>query len=468
MDTAKKQHWKMFRLLRKGVRTIDKITQWMAPEVKADGDSPDPYARGSIVFGMWAFLIVFGIFGVWAALAPLNSAAVAQGQVILDSNRKTIKHLEGGIVKEILVREGGKVKEGDIIFKLDETAAKARLDLLKGQYITNRAAEARLLAERDNKTTIEFPEELLKLEKENPVAKDNIDSQRRLFDSRRKNIEGEEAVLRQKVEQQKREIQGLEAQASSARAQMNFLQQEITVVRKLLADGNAMRPRLLALERQSSDLDGRRGEHLAMVSRAQQAIGEAEIQMINTRNKFMNDVVSDLKDTQAQIGDVQERMRASQDTMNRINILAPISGSVTGLKVHTVGGVIAPGEALMDIVPVNDELIIEAKVQVQDIDVVHADLPARVRLTAYKTRQVPMIEGIVKNVSADRFTDERSGVPYYIARVGIPHSALEELPNVKLYPGMPADVLIVTGERTMLSFLFSPIRESFSKAFREQ
>ena len=154
--------------------------------------------------------------------------------------------------------------------------------------------------------------------------------------------------------------------------------------------------------------------------------------------------------------------------MNRINILAPISGSVTGLKVHTVGGVIAPGEALMDIVPVNDELIIEAKVQVQDIDVVHADLPARVRLTAYKTRQVPMIEGIVKNVSADRFTDERSGVPYYIARVGIPHSALEELPNVKLYPGMPADVLIVTGERTMLSFLFSPIRESFSKAFREQ
>ncbi len=467
-QTLSHHFWFVFKWLRKGVRKLDAVSNVMVPPIdKSDLSSPDALSHGPIIFGMWSFLIIFGFFGFWSAVAPLSSAAVSSGQVILDSNRKTIQHLEGGIIKEILVKEGSLVKEGDIIIKLDETAAKAKLDQLKSQYYSELAAQGRLLAERDNKPTIAFSDELL-TQKDNPVVRDNVDSQTRLFEARRKSIDGQIDVLKQKIEQSKQEIVGLEAQAKSARSQMDLLQQEISVVRKLLKEGNAMRPRLLALERQSADLNGQRGEHLAMVSRSQQNIGESEIQMINIKNKFVNDVMSDLKDTQVRVSDLQERIRASQDTFARINILSPITGTITGLKVHTLGGVISPSEKLMDIVPVNDELIIESKVQVQDIDQVHAGLLARVRLTAYKMRYVPMVEGEVKYISADRFTDEKTGAPYYLARVHIPKKSLDDLPNVKLYPGMPADVLIVTGDRTLLSYLFSPIRDSFSKALREQ
>lgn len=469
MSTSSKAHyWLVFKWLRKSLRKLDNVSNIMVPPTdKNDLSSPDSFSRGPIVFGMWSFLVIFGIFGIWSVVAPISSAAVSSGQVILDSNRKTIQHLEGGIVKEILVKEGSVVKEGDVLIKLDETAAKAKLDQLKSQYFAELAAQGRLLAERDNKETITFSEELTK-QQDNPVVHDHMDSQSRLFDARRKNTQGQIEVLQQKIEQSKREIDGLEAQAKSARSQMGLLQQEISVVRKLLKDGNAAKPRLLALERQSADLDGQRGEHMALISRSQQNIGESEIQMINIKNKFMNDVMAELQETQTKINDLSERLRASQDTMNRITISSPITGTVTGLKVHTVGGVITSSEALMDIVPTDDELIIESKVQVQDIDQVHAGLLARVRLTAYKTRYVPMLEGQVKYVSADRFTEERNGMPYYIARVHIPKKALSDLPNVKLYPGMPADVLIVTGERTLLSYLFAPIRESFSKALREQ
>ena len=274
--------------------------------------------------------------------------------------------------------------------------------------------------------------------------------------------------MRQKIEQSKREIDGLRAQQTSASDQVRLIRDELRGVRILYQQKNISIQRLKALEREEANLLGRLGEHQAMESRAEQAIAEAEIEILNLRNDFQNDVVDELRETQTQLADIEERIRASADTFKRILIIAPLSGTITDLKVHTVGGVISPGAKIADIVPQDDKLIVEAKVQPQDIDVVRAGLLARVRLSAYKTRNVPPVDGIVRHVSPDRFTDERTGQSYYLARIEIDDKELKPLKEVELYPGMPTDVLIVIGERTLLSYLFAPITDSFNKAFREQ
>jgi HlyD family type I secretion membrane fusion protein len=450
------------------IEWVDAMSERISPRVLDVTATPEAIARPTILFGVTAMAVIFGIFVFWSAVAPLNSAAVASGSVILDSNKKTIQHLEGGIIDEIYVREGQFVEKNEPLVRLDETAAKARYDLLKSQFISFKAAEARLLAERDGHQEVSFGKELLALESKSPVVQENLDSQRRLFESRRRNIEGKASVLNQKIEQSKREIQGLEAQQASASEQIRLLRDELAGVRKLYANNNISKQRLRALEREEANIIGQRGEYVAMISRAEQTIAEAEIEILNLRNDFQKEVVEELRETQTQLADLEERIRASADTFQRIVIAAPLAGTIVDLKVHTVGGVIAPGEKILDIVPQDDKLIVEAKVQPQDIDVVRAGLEARVRLSAYKTRTVPPVSGVVRHISADRFTDERTGQSYYLARIEIDEKELTPLQGVELYPGMPTEVLIVTGERTLLSYLFAPITESFNRAFREQ
>ena len=451
------------------LRKMNKIVNFIHPSTNEKVESPDKLATTAIRVGMWSFVMIFGIFGLWSAIAPLESAAIAVGSVVLDSNKKTVQHLEGGIVDQILVREGQMVKKGEVLVKLDETAATAQLNLLRTQSIAARATEARLLAERDNKAEVAFPEDLLAAEEQYKIVAENLDSQRRLFASRKKGVTGQLAILEQKVKQYAQEISGLNSQVRSASNQIGLLSQEIKTVKGLLAKGNASRPRLLALQRQAAALNGQRGEYKAQISRVKQSIAEAEIEKINLENQALNDVVAELKEVQVQVGDLSQRIKASSDTVNRIAIFAPISGTVTGLKVHTIGGVIAAGETVMDIIPQDDDLIIEARVNPQDIDLVRSGLIARVRLSAYKTRTVPLITGTVQHISADRFDDERTGVSYYLARITINAEEMAGLDgNVELYPGMPAEVLIVTGSRTFLSYLFTPISESFNRAFREQ
>lgn len=458
-------------LLQHGTKAVDRISHYLVPAAPAgaeSAESPDALVRPILLKGMWICVVLFGILGTWSALAPLKSAAVAVGSVVLDSNRKTIQHLEGGIIAEIYVHEGDMVKEGAPLVRLDDTAARARLDLYKAQDIAARALEARLMAERDNKAKIEFPADLIKEKKSNPVVQENLDSQTRLFKTHRKNLDGQLAVLQQKKEQYKEEIAGLKSQQVSATQQIKLLDEEIATVKELLKKGNAVKPRLLALQRNASALEGQRGQYISEISKAQQAIAETEITMINLKNEFLNQVVSDLKDAQVQVANLTEQIRASADMVSRINITAPIAGQVTGLKVHTIGGVIAPGEKIMDIVPQDDKLIVEVKVRVEDIDVVRPDLEAQVRLSAYRTRYVPMLQGRVVYVSGDRFTDERTGMPYYTARIEVDMNQIKDLKEVKLYPGMPTEALIVTGSRSFLSYLLNPLQMSMNRAFREQ
>ena len=444
---------------------LDALSARIAPPDEDIYNNPANLAAGTIKLGVYIVIAVFGVFGLWAVAAPIDSAAVAPGQVVLDSNKKSIQHLEGGIVEKIMVKEGEQVRAGQELIRLNETASKARLDMFRSQFIAARASEARLLAERDGKDKVTFPEDLLKITHEG--LSDIVDSQKRLFESRGQALQGQIDVLGQKEAQYRQEIEGLRAQEAAAASQIKLLDEEISAVRTLLKQGLAVKPRLLALERAGAELQGKRGESLALISRAEQSIGETQLAIINKKNDFINDVVKELKDTQIQLADLEERIRASADIMDRVIIVSPVSGKVTALKVHTVGGVINPGETIMDIVPSDDMLIIESKVSPQDIDVVRKDLTANVRLTAYKSRTVPPVEGRVIDVSADKFVDPRMGSEYYIARVEINKQKLGELDDVELTPGMPADVLIVTGERTLISYLLAPIKESVRHAFRE-
>lgn len=448
---------------------LDKINQYLAPVPLEAGAEPTPtsMARQPILIGGWMFIILFGIIGMWAALAPIASAALAPGKVILSGNKKTLQHLEGGVVDAIYVREGQAVKKGEPLIRLNETAARARMDLYGKQYVSVQATVARLLAERDNLDKITFPEELLK-QKNSPEVADIIDSQLRLFNSRRDSIKSQEDIILQKKAQYANEIDGLNAQIQSADSQIGFLQQEINAVSTLLKQGNASRPRLLALQRNQAELRGRRGEAQAMISKAEQAIAESDLEIVNLRNDFANKIAAEYKENADKAADLQERIKASVDIMDRIIIAAPLSGIVTDLKAHTIGGVIRPGEKVMDIVP-TDELIIEARVSPQDIDVVHAGQEARVRLTAYRMRTVSPVEATVESVSADRFEDpNQPNMSYYLARVQINAGELENQGNLTLTPGMPADVMIINGSRSMISYLLTPIMDSFHQSFREQ
>jgi HlyD family secretion protein/epimerase transport system membrane fusion protein len=512
MSVVDKFHSRFKANLRKAVRKsllLDKISYHLMPP-KSEDELNDPanIARTPIIFGSWLVIVVFGVFGLWSVLARIDSAAIAPGKVILDENRKSISHLEGGIVETIHENVGSKVKRGDPLITLREVRAKAQVDLLQSQLNSNLAIEARLIAERDKQEEIIFPDRLLKkaaslpeLETQLEQAQKALDeapqdapsdelqtavntlasqvrnaqevseiinNQRRIFATRTENLHGQMDILKTRISKHEQEINGLQIQADSMSSQIGLLTEEISVVEKLVKEGNATRPRLLSLQRQRAELQGRQGEYMALKAKARENIDETKLTMLNTESEYMSKVVEELKQAQQVISEVNEKITASADVLDRVVIRAPVDGIVNDLTVHTEGGVIKPGEKILDIIPVSDEMTVEARVSPQDIDVVHEGLDARVRLTAFKTRQVPPVMGSVTFVSGDQYTDERTGQSYFLARIKINAGELEELGDVALSPGMPADVLIITGSRTFLAYLMDPITQSFQHSFRQQ
>ena len=456
------------RFLQRCARWVDRMAARLLPYDATNQLAPDQRARPTILIGLVLMILLFGVIGTWASIVPLAAGAIAPGRVVAENNSKEVQHLEGGIVKEILVREGAVMKAGQLLVRMDNTNAESRNEQVLGQYLAAKATEARLIAERDNAASITFPPEFLKQENTDPKVKEALETQRRLFATRRESLSGQVSVLNQKMAQSGEEINGLREQVGAASKQVELLNQEIAVVEGLLKTGNALKPRLLSLQRQAADILGQRGQSQAMISRANQTINEAKISILNQRTTFLNEVIRELKDTQVQLSTLEEQSRASADVVRRIDVTAPIDGTVTGLKIHTLGGVVKPGETMMSLVPTGDTLVVEARVNPQDIDSVHAGLVAQVRLTAFKMRYLRPVSGTVKTVSADRFDDPATRESYYLVRIEIPQSELADIGEVKLTPGMPADTLIVTGNRTMLSYVVSPIRESFGHAFHDQ
>jgi HlyD family secretion protein/epimerase transport system membrane fusion protein len=453
--------------LKRATHAVDRLANHIIP-YDPNQSTPEQRARPTIMVGIGILIFLFGFIGLWAALVPLASGAVAPGRVVLDSNRKTIQHLEGGIVKEILVKENDVVQAGQVLVRLDNTNAQARSDMIRGQYVTAQATQARLQAEQAGKDTVDFPAELTSIEATDPKVHEVLETQRRLFSTRKEALSGQIGILNQKISQTQQEIRGLQEQVTAANSQIALLNEEIDVVRGLLAKGNALKPRLLALERSQADMLGQRGNAMAMISRANQTINEAKISIINEKTDYLNKATAEMKETQTDLSNLTEQGRAATDVTSRIEVKAPAAGKVTGLMVHTIGGVVQPGETLMTLVPTNDKLIVEAHISPTDIDVVHDGLSAQVRLTAFHMRYLRPVTGTVTTVSADRFDDQRTGEGYYLARIEIPQSELVDLGNITLTLGMPAETLIVTGRRTMLSYLVRPIRDSFGHAFHEQ
>lgn len=429
--------------------------------------TPTPPISNPVKFGLAVISIFFGTFILWSLLAPIESAAIAPGKVVVDSNRKTIQHLEGGIVKELLVRDGSNVKKGDLLIRLDNTQAKASLELLRGQAVELLAAEARLKAERDGATEIAFPKRLKPYE-DIPEVKSILVSQRAIFDANKKTLSGNLNILEQRKVQLEKEIESLDSQVKAETKQLKLIQEEIEAVAFLEKRKLIEKPRLLALQRESARLLGDRGEHIGLIAKAQQKIGETSMQLLTTKDKYQKDVLDQLRDTQQRLADILQRTKAAQDVLDRTNIVAPQSGKVVGLTAHTIGGVIAPGKEVLYIIPSDDKMIIEARVNPLDIDVVHEGLLAKIQFTAFKSRSTPVVDGVVKDVSADSFEDPNTREFYYKARISIDKEQMARLNNVKLYPGMPAQVMIIIDKQSPFDYFVTPIKSSFDRAFREQ
>lgn len=415
----------------------------------------------------WAVIIVFiGGSLVWAANTRLDSAAIAQGVVSVESSRKTIQHLEGGIIKEILVTEGSVVEAGQTLVQFDDTYAWAHLDLAQGRYDAALALQARLLAEREGRKEIAFPDSLMR-QADDPNIREMMAGQTDIFEARRAKTANEESILRERIEKHLREIVGFKAQMVAGTEHLRLLKDEIATVETLLKKGIASKSLLLALKRQAADKKGKIGEHRARIARAEKSIMEVKLQLTIPKIKNRNEIAEELQDVQGRVADLQEIIFAAEDVVSRTSVRAPQSGTVVDLQVHTTGGVVQPGERLLDIVPDQDRLIINARVDPGDIDTVYEGMPARVRLTAFNSRTTPLLEGTVTSVSADQITDPVTGQSYFTARV-VPVAGTQGFDVSILKPGMQAEVFLVTVKRTALDYLLEPIVRSFARAGREQ
>ena len=418
--------------------------------------------RTLIVTGVTIILVFFVGFGSWAAVAPLQSAAIAPGVLNVESNRKTIQHLEGGIVAELLVSEGQTVMAGEPLLRLDATQSGANVAQLKNRYAALKVQEARLIAERDGKDAVDFP-----VLGDFGKGEETIAAERSVFEARQRALKGEKSILQKRISQYREEMAGLNGQIRAQGAQLELIAEELQAQEILFEKKLAGKQRIITLKRERSELIGDRNQQQAAVARIKQNIGEEELKIIELRTNRINEVVAQLTEVQTTLADLEERRIAAKDVHTRTDIIAPLDGTIVDLKIHTIGGVVGAGEALMDIVPTQAQLIVHGRVNPIDIDAISVGMNAEVVLSAFNRRTVAPINGEVVSISADRLTDPRSGVPYYLARVKLADVPKFEDSYLSLSACMQAEVMIITGEQTPLEYLFKPVARSFYRAMRE-
>ena len=405
--------------------------------------------------------------GAWSTFAPLESAAIAFGTVESESSRKTIQHLEGGIIRAILVADGDAVRAGQTLISLEDTKARAEAQSLQGQLWDATAREARLQAEQHGEERVSFPAKLEMAQNASPSVADVLAGQQSIFETRRQVFQSQAAVNREKRSQVEKEIEGLRAQESAASRRIEIVREEAATVAMLVSKGLERRPRLLNLEREMADIEGRRGEIVAQISRAGQVINESQATHFKLESDRQNEIAQSLREAQSQIFQIRERLQAADDQLLRTAVKAPEDGVVTDLRIHTPGGVIGAGAALMDLVPRQDRLIVTARVRPEDIDVVRPGLSADVNLLPYNQRRVPRLNGTVAHVSADRLVDKRTDQPYYAAKISVQDPRIAEIGGIRIIPGMPAQVFIKTGRGTVALYALKPLLDSFNNAFHE-
>ncbi|GKQ51431.1 HlyD family type I secretion periplasmic adaptor subunit [Bradyrhizobium sp. Ce-3] len=425
--------------------------------------------RKHLVVGLAVVLVLGGGVGGWAATVPISGALIAPGSVVVESNVKKVQHPTGGVVGEVRVRDGDVVKAGDIVVRLDETVVKASLAIvvktLNGLY----ARAARLQAEQSGRDKIAFPPQLIEQAAKDPDVRDIMASETKLFEVRVNGRAGQKAQLRERVTQLNEEIAGLQAQETAKDKEIALVQQELVGVRQLYEQHLVQLTRLTTLERDAARLSGERAQYIASRAQAKGKITETELQIIQVDKDMLAEVSKDLREANDKIGEFVERKVTAEDQLRRIDIRAPQDGVVLQSTVHTVGGVITAGDAIMMIVPKADDLSVEAKVNPQDIDKLQVGQKTVLRLSAFNQRTTPELNGVVTRVSADVNTDQRTGQSYYTIRVSMPPEEVARLGSeVKIIPGMPVEAFVQTGDRTMLSYLMKPMSDQFVRSFREK
>lgn len=418
-------------------------------------------------FGLLVLLLAFGIFGVWSATAPIGSAAVAPGIVTVESARKTVQHKDGGFVEEILVREGDQVTAGQLLVRLDNVESLAQLEMTKGNYFALLAEEARLIAERDGANAIHFPTDLTDHE-DDPRARDAMVGQERLFENRRSALQGEKNVLGQRIDQLQEQLKGYEGLIASKEERTSLYRQEIEALKQLLTKGFSDTTKLREWERLVAELQGENSEHQSAIAANHIRITETELQIVQLQRNFDKEVAERLRDVQPKVADQRERILAMSNVVERTEIRAPVAGAVVGLTVHTEGGIVKPGQEILNIVPKGDSLIVEAKVSPDDIDRVYSGMEADIRFTAFNVRTTPTVTGRVLTVSGDRLLEPSTGAPYYLVRIQVTEEGMAKLKDLSLLPGMSATVMIKTGDRTFLDYLIKPLTDRLVTAFQEE
>jgi HlyD family type I secretion membrane fusion protein len=417
--------------------------------------------------GYVVIILAFGVLGGWSAFARLDSAVVAPGTVTLESSKKVIQHFEGGIVAKILAHEGEHVDQGQILFLLDNTSAQANANAVGNQLYAYLAQEARLMAERDGAQQVTYPPELMNIVSQ-PVIKDAVNDENKQFVERRVSLTGQVAILGSRINQFETQIKGLTDQKAATEKQLGFINSELTDLRQLLDRNLVQKTRVLAMERENARLEGVIGQTVADIAKAQNEIGETHLQIEQLNKKFSEDVSGQILQVREKISELRQKTIVSQDVLHRIQVRAPLTGTIQNLHVATIGGVIRPGEALAELIPDNENLVINAEVSPTDADAIDPGMQAEVRFSAFHGYTLPLIMGQVETVSRDRIVDEQSKQAYFLARIVVDKKDIPTIVKDRIKAGMPAEVIVPTGERTVMNYLIRPLQNRTNSAFREK
>ncbi|MCX7121587.1 MAG: HlyD family type I secretion periplasmic adaptor subunit [Gammaproteobacteria bacterium] len=415
----------------------------------------------------WIVIAVFiGVFFLWAFFSSIESAAVAPGKIVVAGNRRVVQHLEGGIIAAIAVKNGDIVKKGQVLVKIDDTQSATKFESEHGQLLRLLANEARLIALIENRDHVTFPDDVLAVENV-PSMHKVLDNQKTSFEVERLSKAGSLNIYKKRVLALEDEIQGANAQLASSEQQLKLVHEEVAAILVLAKEELVDRSRVLSIQRDEQQLRGQRGQYQANIASLKEKVGETELLVIAEQNKLNKEWNQELREVREKLAQSEDREKSSKDIFDRTTIVAPLDGTVMNLAVSTLGGVVKSGETLLEIVPSHEELVIEAKVNPLDIDVVHDGLKAKITLSALKTRTTPTLLGEVTYVSADAQLDERTQTSYFQARIHIDASELKKLGDKKIMPGMPVDVMIITGKHSPWTYFMDPIERSFKHSFRE-
>jgi len=415
-----------------------------------------------IQFGLGVIIAVFVVFGGWAAFAPLAGAAVATGKVSADLEKKTLQHLEGGVIESIYVKDGDKVKAGDVLLKLSEVQLKSQLDIYNAQYQDALALEARLIAQRDKADSIAFPEEL--------HNKSIIQEQKNIFLQTKNSFEDEKSINRNRIAQTRTQIEGLESVITAKKSKLDSIVEEIAEWQKLYEQRLVDKIKIRELTRERDQIEGDLAQTKSEIAKLHEQISELKTQLLLSEKEHNKEVLKELVNTKSVLADAKSKIIAIKDTLRRTAIVAPSDGVVVGLSLHTVGGVVTPSTEILQILPMDAKLIVVAKVQTSDIDKVKVGLYSDIRFSAFNIQKAHVVEGIVTHVSADSFVDEVTGEPYYEAKIALSARGEEQLEEYgfELVAGMPAEVMILIEDRTLLSYLIKPFIDMVGRGFNEE